>query len=516
MKRSNAQELELTTAVPEEEEEDEADFHDVLPSGIDAEGNEISLEAYLSLRYKDNPAEGEDRLPPGLSVQGLASTVRRGSYSYEQFMVDGHAEAYLEWFKSKVPHDKSQDYLNSGVLEDHPEYMVEHVAGPDCVSESGYNGNNISVEEMRFCTTLQCVGDRKSDAHDSMQNLPPEPDDEDFERESDYFLTGLLDKCGSWEDIDDRSVYPRRHGLTDVNPMSIDGFELGDKPFHPYCFEMFKRVSMLRLGKMDFVALFDWWAKDHGSDDIPVYPVIQGGQWWEHGAGAELLVAYPLEIPALSAIFTAARRPQEDFDARNSPFAATDSPTKAGEYDPFDKLPPELRHMIVAQLSSKDIANLRLASRSFRHLPNTLWCDLMQREMPWIWEAWSDRPYAFMACTTRLELEAHDKAVAVRMQNARRLPAEERIVQEELIAREDAEFKQPRSVQCLERLHTDWHWLYCQLERERENIKGLQNRERIWKALEFILRRVGNPEEDQIVASDEHDAVFPYRDVLCM
>lgn len=506
MRRSKNKERGCASAVGEEE------FFDVLPSGVDTEGNEVSLEAYLKLRYKDNPAEGEDHLPPGLSVKGLIGEVRKVHYSYEQFKVEGHVEAYLEWFKSKIPNDQSRDSLKKGVSDRDSEDFIEHIAGPDCVSTAGYNGNKISVEEMRPCTTSQCVVDRKGEAHDDIaEPLPPEPDDEDFERGSKYFLTGLLEKCGSWEDIDNGSVYPPRHGFTDANPINVDGFALGDKPFHPYCLEMYKRVSSLRLGKTDLVALFDWWGMDHDEGEIPEYPVVQGGQWWEHGAGAELLVAYPLEIPALSAIFAAARRPQEDFDANNSPFKAMDTPTQASDHEPFGKLPPELRHMVVSRLRSKDIASLRLASRSFRHLPNTLWHDLMQREMPWIWEAWSDRPHAFMACTTRSDLKAHDKIMEVRSQNARRLPAEERDMQEELIAREDAEFKRPRTVLCLERLHTDWHWLYCQLEKERENIKGLQNRERIWKALEFVLRRVGNPEEDLDVAGKEHDKVFPYR-----
>jgi len=34
---------------------------------------------------------------------------------------------------------------------------VEHIAGPGCRNLDGYNGHNISGEEMRGCLTLQCL-----------------------------------------------------------------------------------------------------------------------------------------------------------------------------------------------------------------------------------------------------------------------------------------------------------------------------------------------------------------------
>ena len=36
-------------------------------------------------------------------------------------------------------------------------FDLEHVAGPVCQNISGYNGNNISVEEMRGCQTVQVL-----------------------------------------------------------------------------------------------------------------------------------------------------------------------------------------------------------------------------------------------------------------------------------------------------------------------------------------------------------------------
>jgi hypothetical protein len=114
-------------------------------------------------------------------------------------------------------------------------------------------------------------------------------------------------------------------------------------------------------------------------------------QWWSYRSGDEFLAADPLEIPGLFRLLDAAKREQPDFDARASPFGARPA-ASAVSGDLFSKLPEELRDMIVAPLGSRDIASLRLASRSFQHLPYTLWHDLLKKEMPWIWEAWTDRP----------------------------------------------------------------------------------------------------------------------------
>lgn len=107
------------------------------------------------------------------------------------------------------------------------------------------------------------------------------------------------------------------------------------------------------------------------------------GEWWQHHAGNEFLAANPLETPAVTALFKAASRPQENFNARSSPFAAC-STALSHESDLFERLPEELRDIVLSQLTSKDITNLRLAGRAFRHLPITLWHDLMMKNWPWI------------------------------------------------------------------------------------------------------------------------------------
>ena len=136
----------------------------------------------------------------------------------------------------------------------------------------------------------------------------PAPDDESFESEGHFSLSGLGDRVGTVKD--DVVCSPERHLLGTLDPAfgNKRGFVEGDMPFHPYCLEIYRRVSECRTGTIDINGLIEWW-----------------------------------------------ERPQEG--------------------------------------------------------PITLWHDLMKKELPWIWEAWTDRPYLLMSCATQAELIAHDKKV---------------------------------------------------------------------------------------------------------
>jgi hypothetical protein len=81
---------------------------------------------------------------------------------------------------------------------------VEHIAGPSCLDERGYNGHNISAQEMKGCTTYQCLAYKGPD-------WTPEPDDQEWEKESEFFLTGIGDRFPS-RDMASPNVYPPRHG----------------------------------------------------------------------------------------------------------------------------------------------------------------------------------------------------------------------------------------------------------------------------------------------------------------
>lgn len=62
---------------------------------------------------------------------------------------------------------------------------------------------------------------------------------------------------------------------------------------------------------------------------------------------------------------------------------------------------------------------------------------------------------------------------------------------------------EPRPMRQLDRLHTSWYSLCCLINREWKKIKGLQIRERTWKTLEFIVRRVDNPDEEVQATMEE-------------
>lgn len=191
---------------------------------------------------------------------------------------------------------------------------------------------------------------------------------------------------------------------------------------------------------------------------MPMYAAVRRGRavLRQHCTGDEFLAANSLQIPALVGIFEAANRPQEDFNARSSPFAACSTilPTKSYL---FGLLPEELRGKVHSQSSSKDIVNLRLNSRTFRHLTTTLWHDLMKKGLPWTWEAWDDRPYPAFACTTRNEFAVVDTALYPRLEalNAPGVDQQTMIEAHSEHKKGYDEFLIPRPVQRLHRLETD-------------------------------------------------------------
>lgn len=58
-------------------------------------------------------------------------------------------------------HDDSDGICGEGsgctIPDDEDNRVGEHVAGPGCVSESGYSGHRISVVEMKGCRAVQCL-----------------------------------------------------------------------------------------------------------------------------------------------------------------------------------------------------------------------------------------------------------------------------------------------------------------------------------------------------------------------
>ncbi|MCJ1399146.1 hypothetical protein MMC11_002348 [Xylographa trunciseda] len=217
--------------------------------------------------------------------------------------------------------------------------------------------------------------------------------------------------------------------------------------FHPTCFEIFKKVSQFRLGNIDVEGLWYWYwhVPEGGSQEASIglphdYAVKNGTELlcqWQHEPGSEHLAANPIEIPGFVALFSEATAHRSysgvvfpwDYKGPNNSHRTNHS-TPPLTSDPFTKLSVELSTMLLAYLSSKDIANLRLSSPVFRPLPAMLFRRLLLEEMPWIWEA-----------------------------------------------------------RGLEVGKTNWYKLYCMLK-SCWLFKGLQNRRRIWKDVEEVVRRI--------------------------
>jgi hypothetical protein len=114
------------------------------------------------------------------------------------------------------------------------------------------------------------------------------------------------------------------------------------------------------------------WASDTVYDDLPGHghrssePSV--GDWqdggWHHRNGKEYLAANPLFVPALRPILESSISDDLAFDPRQGAFKLRQE-INIGN-DLFASLPPELHSLIFAHLNSKDIAHLRLASRTFR------------------------------------------------------------------------------------------------------------------------------------------------------
>ncbi|CAH0043706.1 unnamed protein product, partial [Clonostachys solani] len=213
----------------------------------------------------------------------------------------------------------------------------EHIAGPDCEYLDGYNGNHISVGEMRECSTVQCLV-RKIDGWE------PLDDDQDFEAYSSCCLTGL---ARGLDPIWSNRFSPVRHGTS------------------------------------------EWVTAANDCD----YTLREGD--WRYNRGAEYLVANPIFIPTFKQICDTAGAVPEDFSVQGSPFLGHDDLAKSSNADPFLRLPSEILQAIVGYLGSKDIALLRLSSGGFRHLPISVWYWLLVEELPFIYEAWSEDAHPY-------------------------------------------------------------------------------------------------------------------------
>jgi hypothetical protein len=138
--------------------------------------------------------------------------------------------------------------------------------------------------------------------------------------------------------------------------------------------------------------------------------------------------------------------------------------------DTFSVLPTELKDMVLSHLSSKDIGNLRLASRTFRQLPNRLFFRLIRDELPWFWEIDELRA----AC-------AEHREPLYNMQNP---------LLSQLLS--------VHAVRERELLDRDMNWLevYKKLCLLKKAMLGVRNRVRIWTVVEEVVARIARLREN--------------------
>ncbi|KFX98257.1 hypothetical protein V490_02407 [Pseudogymnoascus sp. VKM F-3557] len=494
----------------------------------DTQGPRDEWRFHTGSKYYNCPAEGKEACVAVDRKHSLPVTLGISTVNFTSPQFD------TEFLPLSVPYKIDQDYEDYGreVIDKRKlgrdEY--EHIAGPSCHQLDGYNGYNISVEEMLDCTTLQCL-------YAKSETWMPHAGDMYFEKESKYYLSGLSDhsSSGGWKQMFAPILHGKVQGSidNDNNPW-IDSVELQRESgvaFHPACFELFRIVSEVTLGKVHTDGLvqlrnvccdgsrsFSDWCGD-------VYNCRE--QCWLHLPGSEYLVANPVFIPGFRDICDDAIKVDADFDVQKSAFPQReDRRSHAISTDPFLQLPSELVQSVVSHLNSGEIATMRLVSRAFEHLPISLWHRLLCFEIPCIYEAWREDviPYSWASQDVNVlqtlrkeveewELERHRKARGLAHDpelEAQFLATEPEIppwhTELKLKELKENSLRVKKRLQPVALPHdkTNWYQLYSDIARHWKDLKGLQNRERIWENLYDICGGIKGLEGDEDEEPEVH------------
>ncbi|KAF3015009.1 hypothetical protein E8E14_008347 [Neopestalotiopsis sp. 37M] len=481
--------------------------HAIADDDDDGDGDENDNDYVLqSLEDLDDPYEYDSQYETESDTatddDGDAMSCSSGS--------SGSSETYRAFVQCLAPAAiPSEVMIPEHDAPENGEDFQEHIAGglgcqwnKQSILEGAFNGHAISAEEMRGCSTLQCFVPKEED-------WESESDDEEYERSGKFFLSGLCDASPS-RDMDWPEASPDRHGCSTLKAdNTFYNMETAGEycmPFHPTCLEVFKRASLMRTGAVDYEGLINWWIVEAG-DGCEVFrrdPAVNHQQWFEHVDGDEFLAANPCFATKLQSILAAADRTGDTSFTYDMPVFVEKLHTSS---DVFARLPRELRFMVLDQLESGDVANLRASSRSFYQLPQSFFRALTLRELPWLWEAWCDLEYSQWAYTGASELRYDDEQHAERTRPNREA---QRVLQEEarnapegdlhqdvilalqqVIDKEEEErYADAIMVPLQVSQKTDWYRLRCELARNRTSLLGLKNRRRIWTDCEEILDRI--------------------------
>ncbi|KAI7223503.1 hypothetical protein KC333_g455 [Hortaea werneckii] len=377
----------------------------------------------------------------------------------------------------------------------------EHLAGPECTCTEGYTGYRISVQEMQHVISCQCLAEKRD-------GWRAEPGDRDFELQAEQcFLTGIS-KSGAMDVI--TGLEPVRHGVSQTriendrpSEFGLGPGELCALPLHPRCFELYQRVSLRCFGRVDIDGLWrlreekgDYVSRFEGMPRNPDVDLVSE-KWYSARPGTEYLAADPVDVPGLSTLIQSCL--VERGDVCESVFDASEHMTKSAEHsDPFSRLPSELQHILLEQLSRQDVANLRLVSPAFKQLPQSYFRHLVETEMPWLWDV-SDLP-KHLVDFHRLWCRLHE-ADGGSQQDLHEREWLEKTPKRKLSALRD-ELELPTG------FSAEWDKRAPKLEEEAEAeiqlgyengmwrrkptkvLLGLRNRRRIWQDLNVIVRMI--------------------------
>ncbi|KAL2831471.1 hypothetical protein BDW59DRAFT_169731 [Aspergillus cavernicola] len=358
---------------------------------------------------------------------------------------------------------------------------LEHIPGLTCPEANAYSGHAISLEEMRGCRTAQFLVHKDA----GKGRWKPDGLHEPWEIAEDWFLSGVCDGITS-RDCGPPTVRPARGGVSQpwtdniiFNREEVNCNDLA-MPFHPWCFDLFCRQSKSRFKLINVSGLIKWRNAESSYEDFHSFPRVgevhsAQEQFWCHEPGSEYLTANPLYVPGLPTLLQS---------------AAEDEDNRTLAVDHLTSLPLDIRLLIVDYLGSNDITTLRISSRAFTHLPDSVWYRLVREEMPWLWEVLdeSETPHIPSPWTTMTANEVRFQE-ETREQYSRQLRDEynppDKII-DYLLPLPSA----PLDPMKLPRANKNWHRVYTQIKRNWGMLKGLRNRRRIWEDIEEIIRRI--------------------------
>ncbi|SMR63727.1 unnamed protein product [Zymoseptoria tritici ST99CH_3D1] len=396
-------------------------------------------------------------------------------------------------------------------------YETEHVAGPDCKKNAGYNGHHFSTTTVRRVRTAQCITRKPTDDDDDIANKEVRPpvwspasDDEPWEEDSKWMLTGMTTKTQEREDGGTEGWAPIRHGVREFWADEFHFDHLDDfrtaLPFHPWCLEVYLRAAFAKKGKVDVDGLGEWWEQSDslgGTDEVERCMGLDecNGQYWVHEKDSAFLIMDPLKDEDLMRILNEAMEVEHGFDASHSAFAERKSPppTTDEQHDPFLTLPPELLQHILTLLPTPSIGAARTASRAFTHIPISFFHHLLRKDFPWIWEVDPDTSTALPKYSKWTQKVVDDAARELESDTFDP-PDDEAGSQEDGGGSQEAEVAAAvgpaesnegyNIPPVLPRFQTNWFKLYAALKKAGHSIPGLRNRERIWTDCGQILKKI--------------------------